>query len=210
MEPFISAECASRVPLECANIDTDQIIPARFIWRKRAPTAGGSCCSTTCASTRTARRGPISCSTSAGYAGARIVVGGPQFRLRLVARERRVGAAETRHPRVHRAELRRHLLQQLLPERPAARSCCRRPACAALRALLEQYARRAHRGRPRKPRPSPGRMGVNDGGRSDHFDIDPFRKQLLLSGMDDISFTLNHRDSIVAFEARFAKELPWI
>jgi 3-isopropylmalate/(R)-2-methylmalate dehydratase small subunit len=40
--------------------------------------------------------------------------------------------------------------------------------------------------------------------------IDPFRKQLLLSGMDDISFTLNHKDNIAAFEARFAKELPWI
>jgi 3-isopropylmalate/(R)-2-methylmalate dehydratase small subunit len=52
--------------------------------------------------------------------------------------------------------------------------------------------------------------GSRDGGGSDHFDIDPFRKQLLLSGMDDISFTLNHKDSIAAFEARFAKELPWI
>jgi 3-isopropylmalate dehydratase small subunit len=47
-------------------------------------------------------------------------------------------------------------------------------------------------------------------GRLDHFDIDPFRKQLLLSGMDDISFTRNHKESIAAFEARFAKELPWI
>jgi 3-isopropylmalate/(R)-2-methylmalate dehydratase small subunit len=55
-----------------------------------------------------------------------------------------------------------------------------------------------------------GPVGVNDGGGSDHFDIDPFRKQLLLSGMDDISFTLNHKDNIAAFEARFAKELPWI
>jgi 3-isopropylmalate dehydratase small subunit len=33
---------------------------------------------------------------------------------------------------------------------------------------------------------------------------------LLLSGMDDISFTLNHKDNIAAFEARFAKELPSI
>ncbi len=35
----------------------------------------------------------------------------------------------------------------------------------------------------------------------------PFRKQLLLSGMDDISLTTT-RTVIAAFEARFAKELP--
>ena len=46
-----------------------------------------------------------------------------QFRLRLVARARALGAAGFRHPLRHLAQLRRHLLQQLLQERhPADRA----------------------------------------------------------------------------------------
>lgn len=33
------------------------------------------------------------------------------------------------------------------------------------------------------------------------FSIDPFRKKLLLAGMDEIAFTLSHEAKIVAFEA---------
>ena len=81
--------------------------------------------------------------------------------------------------------------------------------CAELRAALERTPG-ARLIVDLKAQTVTGPVGVNDGGGSDHFDIDPFRKQLLLSGMDDISFTLNDKDSIAAFEARFAKELPWI
>ncbi len=34
-----------------------------------------------------------------------------------------------------------------------------------------------------------------------HFDIDPFRRERLLQGLDDIGLTLQHADSIAAFEA---------
>ena len=43
-----------------------------------------------------------------------------EFRLRLLARARAVGAAGFRHPLHHRAGFRRHLLQQQLQERHAA------------------------------------------------------------------------------------------
>ena len=46
--------------------------------------------------------------------------GAQELRLRLVARARALGARPVRLSRHHRAELRRHLLQQLLQERPAA------------------------------------------------------------------------------------------
>ena len=55
-----------------------------------------------------------------------------------------------------------------------------------------------------------GPIGVNDGGGSDHFEIDPFRKQLLLSGMDDITFTMSQQEAIAAFESRYRAELPWL
>ena len=42
------------------------------------------------------------------------------------------------------------------------------------------------------------------------FDVDPFRKQCLLNGWDDIGLTLRHTDEIRAFEARHLAEQPWL
>ena len=42
------------------------------------------------------------------------------------------------------------------------------------------------------------------------FDIDPFRKECLLNGWDDIGLTLRHADEIRAFEARRRQEAPWL
>jgi len=55
-----------------------------------------------------------------------------------------------------------------------------------------------------------GPVGVNDGGGTDAFEIDPFRKQLLLSGMDDITFTLSQQGGIDAFEAKYQADMPWL
>ncbi|MDQ6963834.1 MAG: 3-isopropylmalate dehydratase small subunit [Mariprofundales bacterium] len=42
------------------------------------------------------------------------------------------------------------------------------------------------------------------------FEIDPFRKSCLLSGLDDIGLTLQHADEIRDFEARHLAEQPWL
>ena len=42
------------------------------------------------------------------------------------------------------------------------------------------------------------------------FDIDPFRKQCLIEGLDEIAFTLSHDTEIAAFERRQADELRWL
>ncbi len=42
------------------------------------------------------------------------------------------------------------------------------------------------------------------------FDIDEFRKQNLLLGLDDIGMTLQHVDKIDAFEARQQQTHPWL
>jgi 3-isopropylmalate/(R)-2-methylmalate dehydratase small subunit len=41
------------------------------------------------------------------------------------------------------------------------------------------------------------------------FDIDPFRKQCLLNGWDDIGLTLRAEDKIAAFETKHARDMPW-
>jgi 3-isopropylmalate/(R)-2-methylmalate dehydratase small subunit len=42
------------------------------------------------------------------------------------------------------------------------------------------------------------------------FDIDPFRKDCLLNGLDDIGLTLQHADAIRAYEQRRRDEAPWL
>ncbi len=46
-------------------------------------------------------------------------------------------------------------------------------------------------------------------GKSIAFDIDPFRKECLLNGWDDIGLTLRHADKIRAFEAQRRAQHPY-
>jgi 3-isopropylmalate/(R)-2-methylmalate dehydratase small subunit len=43
-----------------------------------------------------------------------------------------------------------------------------------------------------------------------HFEIDAFRKQALLQGLDNIGWTLSHSDEIAAYEQRRKQEVPWL
>ena len=42
------------------------------------------------------------------------------------------------------------------------------------------------------------------------FETDPFRKECLLNGWDDIGLTLRHADKIRAFETARLKRMPWL
>ncbi len=42
------------------------------------------------------------------------------------------------------------------------------------------------------------------------FEVDPFRKDCLLKGLDDISLTLQHADAIKAYEAHRSAQAPWL
>ena len=47
-------------------------------------------------------------------------------------------------------------------------------------------------------------------GRTDGFEIDPFRKDCLLRGVDEISLTLGYEAQIAGFEKRRRIETPWL
>jgi len=47
-------------------------------------------------------------------------------------------------------------------------------------------------------------------GRVLHFEIDHFRKNALLQGLDNIGWTLSHSDEIAAYEQRRKQEAPWV
>jgi len=48
------------------------------------------------------------------------------------------------------------------------------------------------------------------GGEMLTFEVDAFRKHCLLNGLDDIGLTLQHADDIKDYEARRAKQAPWL
>jgi 3-isopropylmalate/(R)-2-methylmalate dehydratase small subunit len=47
-------------------------------------------------------------------------------------------------------------------------------------------------------------------GAIDRFELDPFRKECLLAGTDDISFTLGHCDRIAEFEKAYEARIRWL
>ncbi|HLI70741.1 MAG TPA: 3-isopropylmalate dehydratase small subunit [Ktedonobacteraceae bacterium] len=56
----------------------------------------------------------------------------------------------------------------------------------------------------------PAQTVTTPSGRVIHFEIDPFRKEALLKGLDNIGWTLSHVDEIEAYEKMRKKETPWV
>ena len=51
---------------------------------------------------------------------------------------------------------------------------------------------------------------ITPAGNGFNFEIDPFRKGNLLSGLDDIGLTLKHVDKITAYEVTHKQNFPWL
>jgi 3-isopropylmalate/(R)-2-methylmalate dehydratase small subunit len=47
-------------------------------------------------------------------------------------------------------------------------------------------------------------------GKVERFDVDPFRKECLLAGIDEIDLTLRYEREIAAYEERQRDETPWL
>ena len=56
----------------------------------------------------------------------------------------------------------------------------------------------------------PRQRVVTPQGREIPFDVQPFRKECLLNGWDDIGLTLRHKEKIAEFEARRLATKPWL
>lgn len=195
------------VPVDMVNVDTDRIIPARFLTRRRE-TGLGAALFHDLRFDEAGRARPDFALNEAPYAGARILVADDNFGCGS-SREAAVWALADAHGAVGDGFLsiiapsfgdifyNNACKNGLLPVRLPA------PACSALRAAL---------------RASPGaevtvdlvhqRVTFPDG--SEHgFEIDPYRKSCLVQGLDDIDLTLMETERIAAYEARTADEEPW-
>ena len=92
---------------------------------------------------------------------------------------------------------------------------CFQNGCLPIRLPAERVARirvdparaagRGDRDRPRRRRPWSG-----PDGKTDSFEIDPFRKDMLLKGADEVKITLGYEADIKRFEDRQRQEMPWL
>jgi 3-isopropylmalate/(R)-2-methylmalate dehydratase small subunit len=200
MEPF-GMLTAVAVPLDLANVDTDQVIPARFLGKSRAQQVGAMFHDLRF--DPEGRPRPDFVLNRAEYAGARILVSDRNFGCGS-SRENAVTVMVDNGFRAFVAPsfgdifFNNCFQNGVLPIRlPEAR-------VDALRAAL---------------RAQPGATITVDldaqtitgpDGISDRFEIDAFRKDCLLQGVDEISLTLGHEAQIARHEAWRRQERDWL
>jgi 3-isopropylmalate/(R)-2-methylmalate dehydratase small subunit len=200
MEPFTTLE-APAIPIDQPNLDTDQIIPARFLGRPRPDQArhlfndlrydaGG-------------KPRPEFIMNRPGYEGARIVVAERNFACGS-SRETAVtvmvdnGLKAFIAPSFGDIFFNNCFQNGALPIRlPAARvteirgALQARPGATVRIDLTSQTV-------------------VGPDGKSDRFEIDSFRKDCLLKGVDELNLTLGYEREIAAFEARQREDMSWL
>jgi 3-isopropylmalate/(R)-2-methylmalate dehydratase small subunit len=201
MEPFVRLDAAA-VPIGVPNIDTDQIIPARFLWRKRRDGFGHLLFHDLRFNDGGAPKPDFVLNRDV-YRDARIVVADRNFGCGS-SREHAVwaiydyGIRAVVAPSFGDIFFNNCFQNGLLPVALDAERV------AALRALLEQ-APGSHLAIDLEAQTVSGPDGAID-----RFEIEAFRKECLLAGADDISFTLGHSGHIAEFENAYETKIRWL
>jgi len=195
VEPFTTLEAVA-APLDIANVDTDRIIPARFL---RQPRSAGY---HNWLFHDLREQGGFILDDPA-YKSARILVAAENFGCGS-SREGAVWALAGAGFRAWIAPsfgdifFENSFKNGVLPIVLAAEKVAR------IRAMLAA---------------KPGsRIGIDlaaqtvtlPDGTAERFEVDPFRKECLLNGWDETDLTLQHEAAIAAYEARQRGETPWL
>ncbi len=201
MEPFARLS-AIAVPLDQANLDTDRIIPARFLRKPRSGGYGGFLFH------------DVRFNADGSEVSDFILNRSPYRDARILVADRNFGCGSSREgavwalfdygfrsviaPSFGDIFFNNCFKNGLLP------IVLREEIVAGLREQLNRQ---------------PGaRIDIDlaaetlvapDGVRH-RVEIDPFRKRCLLHGFDDIGLTLEHEAAILAFEAGASAERPWL
>jgi 3-isopropylmalate/(R)-2-methylmalate dehydratase small subunit len=200
MEAFTTLKAVA-VPLDQANIDTDQIIPARFLGRTRDRQVEGFFHDFRLDPNGRPREGVTL--NNPAYKGAKIIVANTNF----ACGSSRENAVTTMVDNGFRAFIapsfgdiffnncfQNGVLSIRLPAERVAR----------MRVILHEL---------------PGaeiaidlakQTVVGPDGKTDSFEIDSFRKEMLLKGADEVKITQGYESDIQRFEDRQKQEMPWL
>ena len=200
MDAFTTLKAVA-VPLDQANIDTDQVIPARFLGRTRDRQVEGFFHDTRLDPNGRPREGVTL--NNPAYKGARIIVGNTNF----ACGSSRENAVTTMVDNGFRAFIAPSFGDIFFNN-------CFQNGCLAIRLPAERVARMRvilHE--------LPGaeiaidletQTVVGPDGKTDKFEIDSFRKEMLLKGADEVKITLGYDADIKRFEDRQKQEMPWL
>ncbi|MFO1197485.1 MAG: 3-isopropylmalate dehydratase small subunit [Burkholderiaceae bacterium] len=200
MDPFTTLTAVA-VPLDQANVDTDQIIPARFLGRTREQQLGGMFHDLRLDA---GGRPRADCALNdPAYAGARILVADRNFACGS-SRENAVTVMVDNGFRAFVAPSFGDIFFNNCYQNGVLPIVLPAERVAALRALLH-----ARPGSTITVDLARQRV-VGPDGAEDAFEIDSFRKDCLLRGVDEIALTLSHEAEIAGFEARSRAERDWL
>jgi 3-isopropylmalate/(R)-2-methylmalate dehydratase small subunit len=183
------------VPLDRADVDTDQIIPASWLKRIERTGFGEGLFSAW-------RADPGFVLNQPEYAGARVLVAGPNFgsgssREHAAWALQDYGFAAVISPRFADIFRGNSLKIGLLPVELPAETVEKLMAAVATDPTVEVTVDLETR-----------TVSAPAAGVEASFQIDDFTRYRLMNGLDDIGLTLQHVDGIAAFEARRPGYLP--
>ncbi|WP_206934615.1 3-isopropylmalate dehydratase small subunit [Roseococcus thiosulfatophilus] len=201
MKPFTTLTGVA-APLPKANVDTDQIIPARFL-KTIARTGLGKSLFANFRYDEKGNENPDFVLNQAPYRHAEILIAFENFGCGS-SREHapwalldfgiRCVIAPDFADIFHNNSFKNGILPVKLP----------REICAA----LMEDAKLG--GNARITVDLERQVVVRPSGEEIPFEVDPFRKHLLLNGLDDIGQTMQHKPAIDDFEARQRAAQPWL
>ena len=195
MEPFTTLTSIA-APLPLANLDTERLIPARFL---RQPRSAGY---HNYLFHDLREQGDFILDRPA-YKGARIIVGAENFGCGS-SREGAVWALAGAGYRAWIAPSFGDIFFENSFKNGALPIILPKERVAALRTLLTDQA-----GAQLSIDLAAQTVTLPDGS-IERFEVDPFRKECLLNGWDEIDLTLKHTQAITDFEARQGRDSPWL
>ena len=196
MQPFTTLTAVA-VPFDLANVDTDRIVPARFLRQPRSAGYENFLF-------RDLREGDGDFVLDRPeYRGAQILVAGDNFGCGS-SREAAVWALAGAGLRAWIAPSFGDIFLENSFKNGALAIVLPADRVAAIRDAL-----RANPGARLSIDLAAQTVRLPDG-RAEHFEVDPFRKEMLLGGLDEIGLTLRFEREIEAYEARQRAETPWL
>lgn len=186
---------AVALPVAAPNVDTDQILPARFLQKPRSANFGDFLFRDL-RFAEDGREKPDFLLNRSAYRNAKILVGGPNFACGS-SREHAVWALYDYGFRAVIAPglgdifqsnaAKNGLLTIVLPDATVAAMLAMLTEAPGMEIAIDLIAQTVTWGN----------------GEVAGFDIDPYRKQCLVNGLDELGYTLGQIGAVEAFEARY-------
>ena len=200
MEAFTTLDAVA-IPIDQPNLDTDQIIPARFLGKPRDMQVSALFHDLRYTPDKTPR--PDFVTNMPAYAGAKIVVAERNFACGS-SRENAVTVMVDNGLRAFIAPSFGDIFFNNCFQNGALPIRCRGRARGGAADAAARLAGREDQDRSR------GQTVVGPDGKTDRFEIDSFRKDCLLKGADEVTLTLGYDKDIKAFETRQRQEMSWL